>query len=75
MILCAILIGCYSETPLKRTHLCPRLGCALKKMAAFTWKEACVLFSRSITDLKNRTGSSIYCWENEANGGHIGGTT
>ena len=27
------------------------------------------------TDLKNRTGLSIYFWENEANGGHIGGTT
>ena len=27
------------------------------------------------TDLKNRTGSSIYCWETEANGGHIGVTT
>ena len=29
----------------------------------------------STTDLKNRTGSSIYCWEIEANGGHIGVTT
>ena len=28
-----------------------------------------------ITDLKNRTGLSIYFWETEANGGHIGGTT
>ena len=27
------------------------------------------------TDLKNRTGLSIYFWENETNGGHIGGTT
>ena len=27
------------------------------------------------TDLKNRTGSSIYCWETEANGGHFGVTT
>ena len=27
------------------------------------------------TDLKNRTGSSIYCWENETNGGHIDVTT
>ena len=27
------------------------------------------------TDLKNRTGSSIYCWETETNGGHIGVTT
>ena len=27
------------------------------------------------TDLKNRTGSNIYCWEIEANGGHIGVTT
>ena len=27
------------------------------------------------TDLKNRTKSSIYCWETEANGGHIGVTT
>ena len=24
-------------------------------------------------DLKNRTGSSIYFWETETNGGHIGG--
>ena len=24
------------------------------------------------TDLKNRTGTSIYSWETEANGGHIG---
>ena len=27
------------------------------------------------TDLKNRTGLSIYFWETEANGGHIEGTT
>ena len=27
------------------------------------------------TDLKNRTGPSIYCWETEANGGHIGVST
>ena len=27
------------------------------------------------TDLKYGTGSSIYCWETEANGGHIGVTT
>ena len=32
-------------------------------------------FSGGFTDLKNRTGSSIYCWETEANGGHIGVTT
>ena len=31
--------------------------------------------SLAATDLKNRTGSSIYCWETEANGGHIGVTT
>ena len=34
-----------------------------------------VLNEREVTDLKNRTGSSIYCWETEANGGHIGVTT
>ena len=28
-----------------------------------------------VTDLKNRTRSIIYCWETEANGGHIGMTT
>ena len=27
------------------------------------------------TDLKNKTGSSIYCWKTEVNGGHIGVTT
>ena len=27
------------------------------------------------TDLKNRTGLSVYFWETEANGGHIEGTT
>ena len=26
-------------------------------------------------DLRNMTGSSIYCWETEANGGHIEVTT
>ena len=34
------------------------------------------LYVRQITtDLKNRTGFSIYFWETEANGGHIGVTT
>ena len=28
-----------------------------------------------ITDLINKTGLSIYCWETEANGDHIGVTT
>ena len=28
-----------------------------------------------LTDLKNKTGLSIYFWETEANGGHIEGTT
>ena len=34
-----------------------------------------IMQSLYTTDLKNRTGSSIYCWETEANGGHIGVTT
>ena len=41
-----------------------------------TWREHTLLTSTErLTDLKNRTGSSIYCWETETNGGHIGVTT
>ena len=43
-------------------------------MGLFTWHRAlaqCII----TTDLKNRTGLSIYFWETEANGGYIEGTT
>ena len=47
----------------------------LKCLKRYTPSNNTKIYTSLTTDLKNTSESSIYCWETEANGGHIEVTT